>query len=64
VTGPFRQQLPEPASGQVIGTIDANLIWEDHTAVAERLDDALRDAALSAGADPRRSDDQARLRRG
>ena len=46
VTGPFRQQLPEPASGQVIGTIDANLIWENHAAVAERLDNALRDAAL------------------
>lgn len=27
-------------------TVDANLIWEDHAAVAERLDDALRDAAL------------------
>jgi hypothetical protein len=64
VTGPFLQQLPELASGRVIATVDANLIWEDHAAVAERLDDALRDAALSAGADPRRSDDQARLRRG
>ncbi|HEU5389752.1 MAG TPA: VLRF1 family aeRF1-type release factor [Streptosporangiaceae bacterium] len=46
VTGPFRQQLPERASGLVIATIDANLIWEDHAAVAERLDDALRDASL------------------
>jgi hypothetical protein len=55
---------PALASGRVIATVDANLIWEDHAAVAERLDDALRDAALSAGADPRRSDDQARLRRG
>jgi hypothetical protein len=43
-TGPFLQQLPEPASGLVIATIDANLIWEDHAAVAERLDDALREA--------------------
>ena len=31
---------------RVIATIDANLIWEDHAAVAERLDDALRDAGL------------------
>ena len=46
VTGPFLQQLPEPASAQVAATVDANLIWEDHAAVAERLDDALRDAAL------------------
>jgi hypothetical protein len=46
VTGPFRQQLPGPASAQVAATVDANLIWEDHAAVAERLDDALRDAAL------------------
>jgi hypothetical protein len=30
----------------VAATVDANLIWEDHAAVAERLDDALRDAAL------------------
>jgi len=46
VTAPFLQQLPEPARGQVAATVDANLIWEDHAAVAERLDDALRDAAL------------------
>jgi hypothetical protein len=46
VTGPFLQQLPEPASGQVAATIDANLIWEDHAAVAERLDDAIQDAGL------------------
>ena len=46
VTGPFRQQLPGPASAQVAATVDANLIWEDHAAVAERLDDALRDAGL------------------
>ncbi len=44
VTDPFLRQLPEPASGRVIATIEANLIWEDHAAVAERLDDALRDA--------------------
>jgi hypothetical protein len=46
VTGPFRQQLPEPAAARVAATVDANLIWEDHAAVAERLDDALRDAGL------------------
>jgi hypothetical protein len=46
VTAPFLQQLPEPARGQVAATVDANLIWEDHAAVAERLDDALRDATL------------------
>jgi Bacterial archaeo-eukaryotic release factor family 10 len=46
VTAPFLQQLPEPARGQVAATVDTNLIWEDHAAVAERLDDALRDAAL------------------
>jgi hypothetical protein len=46
VTGPFLQQLPEPASGRVAATIDANLIWEDHAAVAERLDDAIQDAGL------------------
>ncbi|MGH3163681.1 MAG: VLRF1 family aeRF1-type release factor, partial [Streptosporangiaceae bacterium] len=46
VTDPFLQQLPEPASGQVVTTIDANLIWEEHAAVAERLDGPLRDAAL------------------
>ncbi len=46
VTAPFLQQLPEPTRGQVVGTVGANLIWEDHAAVAERLDDALRDATL------------------
>jgi hypothetical protein len=46
VTGPFLRQLPEPASGRVIATINASLIWEDHAGVAERLDDTLRDAAL------------------
>jgi hypothetical protein len=46
VTDPFLRQLPEPASGRVTATIEANLIWEGHAAVAERLDGALRDAAL------------------
>ena len=46
VTDPFLQQLPEPVSAQVAATVDANLIWEDHAAVAERLDDALREAGL------------------
>jgi len=46
VTGPFLQRLPEPASGLVAAAIDANLIWEDHAAVAERLDGALHHAAL------------------
>ena len=46
VTAPFLQQLPEPARGQVAATVNANLIWADHAAVAERLDDALRDATL------------------
>lgn len=46
VTGPFLQQLPEPVSAQVAAAVDANLIWEDLTAAAERLDDALREAGL------------------
>jgi hypothetical protein len=46
VTGPFLQHLPERASGQIVATVDANLIWEDHAAVAERLDEALRDTSL------------------
>lgn len=46
VTDPFLRQLPEPARGRIIVTIDANLIWQDHAAVAERLDGVLRDAAL------------------
>jgi hypothetical protein len=46
VTGPFLQHLPEPARGQVVATVNANLIWEEHAAVAERLDDDLRDAGL------------------
>ena len=46
VTDPFRQQLPEPASAQVVAAIDANLIWEEHAAVVERLDGALHDAGL------------------
>lgn len=46
VTGPFLQQLSEPAASQVAATVDANLIWEEHAAVAGRLDDALRDAGL------------------
>ncbi|HEU5387678.1 MAG TPA: hypothetical protein VFV73_17415, partial [Streptosporangiaceae bacterium] len=46
VTGPFLQQLPESAAAQVAATVDANLIWEDHAAVAERLDGAIRDAGL------------------
>lgn len=46
ITDLFLQQLPEPVSGQVVATVDVNLIWEDHAAVAERLDSALRDASL------------------
>jgi len=46
VTGPFLRELPEQASGQVAATVEANLIWEEHAAVAERLDDVLRDAAV------------------
>lgn len=46
VTGPFLQQLPEPASAKLAATVDANLIWEEHAAVAGRLDDALHDAGL------------------
>lgn len=41
VTDPFRHQLPGLVSGRVAATIDANLILQDHAAVAERLDDAL-----------------------
>ncbi len=46
VTEPFVHQLPEPASSQIIAAIDANVIWEQAAAVAERLDGALRDAGL------------------
>jgi hypothetical protein len=46
VTGPFLQHLPERASGQIVATIDANMIRGDHAAVAERLDEALRDTSL------------------
>lgn len=46
VTDPFLRQLPEPACEQIAAVIAANLIWEDHAAVAKRLDDTLRDAGL------------------
>jgi hypothetical protein len=44
VTEPFAQELPETTAGRIVGTVDANLIWEEHGAVAERLDQTLRDA--------------------
>ncbi|MGH3166785.1 MAG: VLRF1 family aeRF1-type release factor, partial [Trebonia sp.] len=44
VTDPFLQDLPEPASGQVAATVEANLLWEEHAAVAERLEGALEEA--------------------
>lgn len=46
VTEPFQHHLPEAASGQVVATIEANLIWEQHAAVADRLDSALHDVGL------------------
>lgn len=44
VTDLFLRQLPEPGSERVAATIEANLIWAEHAAVAERLDNALCDA--------------------
>jgi hypothetical protein len=40
----FLRQLPEPSSGQVVAMVEANLLWEDHAAVADRLEGALDEA--------------------
>jgi Bacterial archaeo-eukaryotic release factor family 10 len=44
VTDAFRQQLPEPLGGQVVAVVEANLLWEEHAAVADRLEGALDEA--------------------
>ena len=49
VTDAFLQQLPEPVPGRVVAVVEANLIWEEHTAVADRLEGTL-DEARSAEA--------------
>ena len=49
VTDAFLEQLPEPVPGRVIAAVEANLIWEEHTAVADRLEGTL-DEARSAEA--------------
>jgi hypothetical protein len=49
VTDAFLEQLPEPVPGRVIAVVEANLIWEEHTAVADRLEGTL-DQARSAEA--------------
>ena len=49
VTDAFLQQLPEPVSGRVVAVVEANLIWEEHAAVADRLEGTL-DEARSAEA--------------
>lgn len=49
VTDPFLDQLPEPVSRRVVAVVEANLIWEEHTAVADRLQGTL-DKARSAEA--------------
>jgi hypothetical protein len=41
VTGAFVDQLPGPMSAQVVTIVEANLIWEEHAAVADRLEGAL-----------------------
>jgi hypothetical protein len=37
----FLQHLPESVSGKVVATVEANLLWEEHAAVADRLEEAL-----------------------
>ena len=49
VTDAFLEQLPEPVPGRVVAVVEANLIWEEHTAVADRLEGTL-DEARSAEA--------------
>lgn len=49
VTDPFLEQLPEAVAGRVVAVVEANLIWEEHTAVADRLEGVL-DEARSAEA--------------
>ena len=49
VTDAFLEQLPEPVPGRVIAVVEANLVWEEHTAVADRLEGTL-DEARSAEA--------------
>jgi hypothetical protein len=58
VTGAFRQELPEPVAGQVAAVVEANLLWEEHTAVADRLDGALEQARVQQGPLAARGEDQ------
>ena len=46
VTRAFRQELPEPVAGQVAAVVEANLLWEEHAAVADRLEGALEQARV------------------
>lgn len=46
VTDAFVQELPEAVSAQVVAVVDANLLWEQHGAVADRLEGTLREAWL------------------
>lgn len=49
VTDAFLEQLPEPVPGRVIAAVEANLIWEEHTAVADRLEGTLDQARSAEG---------------
>lgn len=44
VTDAFMRQLPEPVSGKVVATVEANLLREEHAAVADRLEGPLNEA--------------------
>jgi hypothetical protein len=46
VTSAFRQELPEPVAGQVVAVVEANLLWEEHAAVADRLEGAVEQARV------------------
>jgi hypothetical protein len=46
VTDAFIEQLPEPVSRQVIAVVEANLLGEEHGAVADRLEGTLGEARL------------------
>lgn len=40
----FADQLPDPTRERVIGIVNANVLWEEPAAVADRLDNALDEA--------------------
>jgi hypothetical protein len=46
VTAAFGQELPEPVAGQVAAVAEVNLLWEEHAAVADRLEGALEQARV------------------